>query len=414
MVCIWNRAGITLVLIVVGACSTRAIAQSRSVATMAKGYYVVVAAFGRSKEDCARRYVSQLTANGNAASYGFDEARNLYLVYLQYFPAYDPSIADMRATRDKGVFTDAWVRVIRSGEPVEQPVAAVKPVVPADKVRTVEEKVSGEPPSVEDSSVMDVATASAVEPDEESSMDSAVMYAPEPSTPRVVIRLINAAKGESLEGDVEVIDTDRSRLIERVEANVPQTLPDPKSESGKLSLISDLFGYRKMQLELASYMPERDAATEFVAWQDSVYVVDFDLVRYRKGDIATLYNVYFFNDAAVMRPESKYELGSLLTMMRENPVYQIRLHGHSNGNYRGKIITPGDDLFSLEQGHEGQGSAKTLSRERAGVIRDYLVQEGIDEARIAIKAWGGKRPLYDKNGANAQRNVRVEVEILED
>jgi outer membrane protein OmpA-like peptidoglycan-associated protein len=39
---------------------------------------------------------------------------------------------------------------------------------------------------------------------------------------------------------------------------------------------------------------------------------------------------------------------------------------------------------------------------------------GINESRVEIKAWGGKRPLYDRHGANAKRNVRVEVEILEE
>jgi outer membrane protein OmpA-like peptidoglycan-associated protein len=48
------------------------------------------------------------------------------------------------------------------------------------------------------------------------------------------------------------------------------------------------------------------------------------------------------------------------------------------------------------------------------VIRDYLIDSGIDASRMEVKAWGGKRPLYNKNSVNAKRNVRVEVEILAD
>jgi outer membrane protein OmpA-like peptidoglycan-associated protein len=48
------------------------------------------------------------------------------------------------------------------------------------------------------------------------------------------------------------------------------------------------------------------------------------------------------------------------------------------------------------------------------VIREYLQAEGIDEKRMEIKAWGGKRPVKDKLGAQARSNVRVEIEILED
>jgi hypothetical protein len=34
--------------------------------------------------------------------------------------------------------------------------------------------------------------------------------------------------------------------------------------------------------------------------------------------------------------------------------------------------------------------------------------------RIEIKAWGGGRMIHDKNSVNAKKNVRVDVEILEE
>jgi outer membrane protein OmpA-like peptidoglycan-associated protein len=71
-------------------------------------------------------------------------------------------------------------------------------------------------------------------------------------------------------------------------------------------------------------------------------------------------------------------------------------------------------FFSLTDTREGFGSAKKLSEERAKVIRDYLQGEGIDEKRMEVKAWGGKRPVKDKLGAQARSNVRVEIEILGD
>jgi outer membrane protein OmpA-like peptidoglycan-associated protein len=143
-------------------------------------------------------------------------------------------------------------------------------------------------------------------------------------------------------------------------------------------------------------------------------VINFDLVRYHKGDIATLFNVYFYNDAALMLPESKYELNSLLQLMNENQNYRIRLHGHTNGSYTGKILTTGENknFFSLDGARQGMGSAKDLSRSRAEVIREYLASNGVNPSRVEVKAWGGKRPLYDKNSANARKNVRVDVEIL--
>src|SRR5690606_21985942 len=98
------------------------------------------------------------------------------------------------------------------------------------------------------------------------------------------------------------------------------------------------------------------------------------------------------------------------------PNNKIRPHQHTNGNAPGKIISMGDEknYFSLTGTKEGFGSAKKLSQERAEVIREYLLEQGIDASRMQIKAWGGKRPIHEKTSARAEENVRVEVEILED
>ena len=150
--------------------------------------------------------------------------------------------------------------------------------------------------------------------------------------------------------------------------------------------------------------------------EDGKITVPFELVRLRKGDYAVMYNVYFFKDAAIMRPESKYEVDALVEMMQENPKYKIRIHGHTNGNSSGKIIYMGDsqNFFSLEGGRNSNGSAKALSEARANIIRDYLISNGVEAERMEVKAWGGKKALYDKNSARAKENVRVEVEILEE
>ena len=117
-----------------------------------------------------------------------------------------------------------------------------------------------------------------------------------------------------------------------------------------------------------------------------------------------------------MRPESRYEVTSLLEMLQENPKYKIKIHGHTNGNAHGKIISMGDtkNFFALNDTKDGFGSAKKLSEERARVIQNYLISQGINAERMQIKAWGGKHPVYHKDSQQAHANVRVEIEILED
>ena len=103
-------------------------------------------------------------------------------------------------------------------------------------------------------------------------------------------------------------------------------------------------------------------------------------------------------------------------LKNENPKYKIKIHGHANGGAPGKIISMENDsknFFSLSDTKEEYGSAKELSEERAEIIRDYLLANGIEVNRMEVKAWGGKRPIHDKHSTRAQENVRVEIEILE-
>jgi outer membrane protein OmpA-like peptidoglycan-associated protein len=182
-----------------------------------------------------------------------------------------------------------------------------------------------------------------------------------------------------------------------------------------MSVICEVFGYRKAEREINYNDPEAGAG--IIRDATGSVVVPFELERLKKGDIAVMYNVYFFKDAAVMRPESRYEVNSLLDMLNENQNYKITIHGHTNGNAAGKIISMNKDtqnFFSLTDTNEGFGSAKELSEQRAEIIRDYLVSNGIDTKRMVIKAWGGKKPIHDKMSQRAAENVRVEIEINQD
>lgn len=135
----------------------------------------------------------------------------------------------------------------------------------------------------------------------------------------------------------------------------------------------------------------------------------------KKGDVETLDHIYFYKDAAILRPESKYEVDRLVKIMQENPNLKIKIHGHTNGNDPGKIIRRKDassDMFTLDNTVEDYGSAKDLSQQRANCIKDYLVSNGIDTKRMTIKAWGGKKPLYKVDDPKAEANVRVDVEAV--
>ena len=399
-------------------CFTGAFSQSE----LPSGYYVVVAAYDDTREDFAKKYADQLKSKGHNAQYGFSSEKNLFYVYVNYFTELKASLVDMKSVRQKGEFVDAWVRAIHgvivakaqpaevTSEPKTQPV----PVVTQPPTNT-QPVVAEKKPVVDSVAAKPVVETPAVEePIEEG--EKIIQYKKMTlGNTEVFLSLFYGTKNRVVAGEVQVIDTDRSRFVAKAKGNDYVLLPDPKSKTGQLTLTCDVFGYRKVQHEINYLSPLSDTTKEYVELMGTTLVIEFDLVRYVKGDIHTLYNVYFYNDAAIMLPESRYELNSLLEMMTDNPSTKITLHGHSNGNYHGKILAlgPEKNFFTMEGAVQSMGTAKDLSEQRAGTIKEYLLMNGISTDRIEVKAWGGKKPLYDKHSVNAKKNVRVEVEVVQ-
>lgn len=374
-----------------------------------EGYYTIVGAFA-IKENAANLN-AVLQKNGMHTSYGFLPSRNIYYVYALRSPDIKVCIQEMQELRKKPEFWDAWVRYIRED--------GTSPEVPSlNAVVTPQPKTEAPVPMLTESNPLQQEVSPASETDQSVVEENEEIVQYDNITlgnTEVFLSLYNPQNDKVANGVVQVVDTERGRLIQEVQGNTYLILPDPKSKSGNITLIADVLGYRKVQKEINFNSPLSD--TSFITQMGTSLVANFEMVRYHKGDIRTLYNIYFYNDAAVMMPESKYELSMLLEMLQENVNYKIKLHGHTNGNYHGKIIKVGKDgdFFSVAKDAETTvGSAKELSESRAEVIKAWLVAQGIDASRIEVKAWGGKRPVYDKHSANAKKNIRVEVEVVEE
>jgi len=218
-------------------------------------------------------------------------------------------------------------------------------------------------------------------------------------------------------GQIEVINSDKVQRYATKNAHEIVGIPLSINKSGNISMISEIFGYKKIQHDINLLYPMTDMTQGFLSYEDTVLVVNFELKRYTKGDLVTMYNVYFFKDAAIMRPESRYEVNQLLIMLKENLKYKISIMGHTNGNSKGPIIEMEENsrhYFSRSgPTNESFGSAKKLSQSRADLIRSYLISKGIDANRMEAIGHGGKKSIYDKFDNLAYKNVRVEIEILQ-
>ena len=388
-------------------------------AQLPPGYYIVVAAYRKGQEDYAKRYIKTINKDGRHATYGYDAGRKYYYVYLDYYKDFTESIREMLKTRKAGGFDLAWVRIMKDVLAPEQPESVATPTIivvePTQESTPKQEKVETQPLPEKPAEILPAGAE--VKDALENPKTDPVKGPPTLNNTPVLLKLFNSTTNMAIEGVIEVIDTERSRSIRKVKANDYITLPDPGTKSGRLTLLCDVFGYRKVQHEIHYQNTQADTVQEFINLVDNYFLVKFNMIRIHRGDISTLYNVYFYNDAAIMLPESKFELNSLLGMLNENLGYKITLHGHTNGNSAGKLLTMGEskNFFEISQDvKKGVGSAKDLSRERAEVIKEWLVAQGVAADRMQVKAWGGKRMVHDKNSEHARKNVRVEVEVIED
>ena len=384
--------------------------------------YVVIGAF--SKQPNAIRFTRHAQKDLKLdAKFEMNRVRNLYYVYVLSTQDLTLAVSEARRLRAESEFTDTWVyrgsftNDFASNDQGNIPMD----IIPTPEVRNEPSTDPGQSQAgqaTESNPVTQTPSASTeLNADEEPPVEEGATAAPDDNIEgtKFLFKISRQSDMKRLKGDVDIIDVDRLRKMGTYKGNMVVKIASPASKSGNMSLICEVFGYKKAQRDINYNDPE--SGGDIIRDATGAVVVPFELTRLKKGDIAVMYNVYFFKDASIMRPESRYEVNSLLDMLNENTKYKIKLHGHTNGNATGKIISMeknSESFFALADTKEGFGSAKQLSEERAIIIRDYLIKNGIAPSRMEIKAWGGKKPIHDKMSPRAQENVRVEVEILED
>lgn len=365
------------------------------------GYYTIVGVYSNLREPYAQKYAESLKSKGFKADYGYNTGRNQYLVYINYFPDLKSCLNDMRAKRKDGSFPEAWVRVVPGIVGSSEPQLATK----------------------ESEKFFEVAKTDVAKDTSNGYTDLEYWQPPIKqyekimlSNTEVFLSMYDKANNRIVDGTIQVLNAEYNRFIKNVVGNEYLYLPDPKG-TGKLILICEVFGYKKIQYELNYQNPLADTTKPYVDLLGTTFVVSFSMERAEKGQLGTLGRVYFYDATAIMTPDSKYDLNSLLLYIKENPTSKVTLHGHTNGDYHGKIKTmgPSKDFFTITPDCiVKNGKAKELSYERGAIIKEWLIAQGVDPKRIDVKAWGGEKPLYPEKSADARKNLRVEVEITQE
>lgn len=370
-----------------------------SVQSLAQDYYVVIGSF--AIENAAVKFTGYARNLHYDASYILNESNNLYYVYI--LKTQDRKLASELTIRlqKETEFQDAWMYFGKETRPAEvslikeqevvSPVLA-EPPVPVEEALDVDEKPEEKPPITFDGPTKPVARG------------------------KFFVFKLYTAEGKEIPGQLFNVDRQQARDLATYRANEYVDVLRPATKDTPLTIVCEIFGYKEV-VKLIDY--NDPGLTEGVVLDENgAWVVPYTLERLNKGNVSVMYNVTFYKEAVIMLPKSKTELDELVNMMKLNPNYKIKIHGHANGNEKGiRIIMLGADknYFGMARSLSKVGSTKELSRLRAETIKSYLVDHGIDGKRIETQAWGGMVMLAKPETAIAARiNNRIEIEILED
>ena len=110
--------------------------------------------------------------------------------------------------------------------------------------------------------------------------------------------------------------------------------------------------------------------------------------------VVRLYNIYFDLGQAVIRKEAERPLYQIIDDLKAVPDAKLEISGHTD--------TTGSEQLNIE-----------LSSQRATVIKNFMVQNGVDPSRLIARGYGSRYPIAPNNSPeNMQKNRRTEFTLI--
>ncbi|MDX2249976.1 MAG: OmpA family protein [Bacteroidia bacterium] len=181
--------------------------------------------------------------------------------------------------------------------------------------------------------------------------------------------------------DVEQGDTIREIFSSKTDGKFLMSLPLEKEYAAFVQAAGYLFKSQNFYLK---NLPE-----------DTYFDLIIDMVPLKKDKKVVLQNIFFETGKYELKETSDPELQFLTYFLSTNPGMRIEIQGHT------------DDVGSDE-------ANMTLSRNRANVVRDYLIRNGIAASRIEANGYGETQPkVPNSSEENRKLNRRTEFRIIQ-
>lgn len=167
-------------------------------------------------------------------------------------------------------------------------------------------------------------------------------------------------------------------------------------EEKDLALENEILGIQKPEPEIIELVDNEVILGDTISKNISL---EEKIINAKIGTTVKIDNINFYLNEKKIMKDSFPVLNELLMVMRKQPNLVIEVQGHvcCNPNV--------DDKISIK-----------LSHNRAKVIKQFLVDNGIHKNRISYKGYGSSQPVYkipEKTYLEAIANRRVEIMILD-
>jgi peptidoglycan-associated lipoprotein len=174
-------------------------------------------------------------------------------------------------------------------------------------------------------------------------------------------------EGYVANNEEEAIENATVRIVGRDGLNVKAPVKTDGSYRVELErdisyvMMASASGYLNQNFELKTDAEEKN----------ETYFVDFYLSPIDKAVVVE--NIFYDFDRATLRPESKEALDGLVKILTDNPNVTIELGAHTDRK--------GPEAYN-----------EKLAQRRAQSVVDYLIEAGIDAARLTAKGYGESVP----------------------
>lgn len=198
-------------------------------------------------------------------------------------------------------------------------------------------------------------------------------------------KVTDRTNGKPVEADVELYDVASGELV-------TAAYSDPKT--GEFLVCLPLGRTYALNAGAAGYLFFSENYSVPKSDDKKPYTLNVPLSPLTAGSVISLRNIFFNTASYDLLPESNSELDKLVTLLQKNPSLRIELGGHTDD--------VGADAANL-----------ALSDQRAKAVRSYVVNKGIDAARITAKGYGETMPIASNDTEEGKaQNRRTEVKVL--